>query len=426
MGLTAKKIARLVAKQEIGRHPDGEVKGLYLQIKTADSASWILRFERDGHERMLGLGGLDIVSLKAARERAKAARLQLLDGVDPIDARKAAKAARALEQAKAVTFEQAARSHFKNMESGWRSAAHANEYIRSLERHVFPVIGRLPVSAIDTGQVLKVIEPLWERIPETAARVRQRVEAALDWATVRGYRSNDNPARWSGHIEHILPARNGTSIRHFAALPYAELPAFMAELRQRDGVDSRALEFAILTAARSGEIRGATWDTKVELESGVSVVEIDLESRVWTIPNTRMKGGKPHRVPLSSQATALLEALPRDPDHPFVFNRAGGRTLGKDSLERALARVREDVTVHGFRSTFRDWASERTAFPHEVCERALAHVTGSKSSRAYARSDLLDERAKLMSMWADYCYSKPVVGAPTADNITTLRKAAQS
>jgi integrase len=408
MALTAKKIARLAAKQAIGRHPDGAVRGLYLQIASAGSASWILRYERDGHERMFGIGPLDIVSLKDARERAKAARLQLLDGVDPIDARKAAKAAKALEQAKAVTFEQAARAHFKSMESGWRSAAHAKEYLRSLERHVFPVIGRLPVSAIDTGLVLKALEPIWHTIPETASRVRQRIEAALDFSTVRNQRAGDNPARWSGHIEHLLPARNGTDVRHFAALPYAELPGFMVDLRQRDGTDARALEFAILTAARSGEVMRATWDTKVELESGVSVVEIDLESGVWTIPGTRMKGGKPHRVPLSPQAVALLEQLPDKSASGPVFTRSGGRSLGRDSLERALARVREGITPHGFRSCFRDWASERTAFPHEVCERALAHVTGSKSSRAYARSDLLDERRKLMSIWADYCYTPPV------------------
>jgi integrase len=419
MALTARKIARLVSKKQIGRHPDGAVKGLYLQIASAGAASWILRYERGDHERMLGIGPLDIVSLKLAREKAKAARRQLLDGTDPIEAKRAAKAKAVLEAAKTTTFEQAARSHFKSMESGWRSAAHAKEYIRSLERHVFPAIGRLPVGSIDTGLVLRCLEPIWTTIPETAARVRQRIEAALDYATVRDQRAGDNPARWSGHIEHLLPARNGTSIKHFAALPYAEIPAFMAELRQRDGTDARALEFTILCAARSGEIRGAAWNTKVELDSGVSVVEIDLESSVWTIPGTRMKGGKPHRVPLSPQAVALLKALPRDGEH--VFTRSGGRALGKDSLERALARVREGITPHGFRSTFRDWASERTAFPHEVCERALAHVTGSKSSRAYARSDLLDERRKLMSMWADYCSYSP----PAAGEVTLLRKRAR-
>jgi integrase len=384
------------------------VKGLYLQIASVDAASWILRYERGDRERMLGLGPLDIVTLKAARERAKAARLQLLDGQDPIEAKKAKRAAAALEAAKTKTFKECAEAHFKSMESGWRSAAHAREYIRSLERYAFPVIGALPVASLGTGEVMRVIKPQWERIPETAARLRQRVEAVLDWATVMGYRAGDNPARWSGHLEHLLPSRNGTDVRHFAALPYSEVGALMAELQQHPGIDARALEFTILCAVRSGESLRATWDTKVELESGLSVVEIDLQSGIWTIPAAHAKSGKPHRIPLSPQAVALLKALPRAGEH--VFTRSGGRPLGRDSLERALARIRDDCTVHGMRSCFRDWCSERTAFPHEVCERALAHVTGSKSSRAYARSDLLDERRKLMEAWATYCYSPPVAG----------------
>jgi integrase len=422
MALTAKKIARLVAKQVIGRHPDGDVKGLYLQIASAGAVSWILRFERDGRERMLGLGPLAIVSLKAARERARAARLQLLDGTDPIEARKAAKAARALEASRSKTFRECAENFIRDNQSGWRSAAHAGEWRRSLERYAFPTLGALPVAAIGTGEVMRVIKPLWERIPVTAGRLRQRIEAVLDWAGVLGFRAGDNPARWSGHIEHLLPARNGTAVEHFAALPYAEVPALMTELRRRQGVPERALEFTILTGARSGEVLHATWDTKVELESGIWTVEIDLQSGIWTVPGTRMKGGKPHRVPLSPQTIALLEQLPDKSASGPVFTRSGGRPLGRDALERALARIRDDVTVHGFRSTFRDWASERTAFPHEVCERALAHVTGSRSSRAYARSDLLDERRKLAEAWATFCYSPPV-GVSEA---TPLRKAARS
>jgi integrase len=423
--LTAKRIAKLCKIP--GRYPDGEVAGLYLQITTPPSgrrprgaASWVLRYERDGHERMFGIGSLSEFSLKEARSRAKAARQQLKDGIDPIDARKAAKAARALEAAKAVTFRQAAESYFEANRSKWRSALYAREWIRSLERHVYPTLGALAVSAIDTGLVLRVIEEPWKRIPQTAALVRQRIEAALDWATVRGYRSGDNPARWSGHIEHLLPPRKATDVRHFAALPYAEVPAFMADLRQREGVSERALEFLILTTSRSGEVLHATWDTKVELESGVWTVEVDLQSGIWTVPGTRMKGGRPHRVPLSPQAIALLEQLPDKSATGPVFTRSGGRALGRDSLERALARIRDDVTVHGFRSTFRDWASERTAFPHEVCERALAHVTGSKSSRAYARSDLLEERRRLMEQWAAFCYSPPAAG-----ELVPLRKAAR-
>jgi integrase len=385
--LTPKKIAQLVGK--VGRYPDGH--GLYLQIKTSGSASWVYRYEYNHKERWLGLGPLWAVSLKEARERAKAARLQLLNGIDPVEARKQAKATVALAAAKAVTFEQAARSHFEAIRSKWRSRAHAAEYIGSLERHVFPVIGALPVSGVDTGLVLKCLEPIWQTVPETASRVRQRIEAVLDYATVRNLRVGDNPARWSGHLEHTLPGRAGTAVKHFSALPYAEIPAFMAELRQRDGTDSRALEFTILCAARSGEVLRATWN--------------EISHNAWSIPGARMKSGKAHRVPLSPQAVELLDQLPKTESGP-VFTRQNGRALGRDSLERALARIHDGVTVHGFRSTFRDWAAERTSFPHEVCERALAHVTGTKSSRAYARSDLLAERRNLMDAWATFCASR--------------------
>jgi integrase len=420
--LTAKRV--LKARKAPGRYPDGTVPGLYLQVTTPQTttargaASWILRFERGGVERMAGIGPLSVVSLAEARSRAKVMRLGLLDGTDPIEQRKAAKAAAALERARTKTFKECAEEFFRDNQSGWRSAAHAREYIRSLERHAFPAIGALSVAAIGTGEVMRVIKPLWERIPVTAGRLRQRIEAVLDFAGVLGYRASDspNPARWSGHIEHLLPARNGADVRHFAALPYAELPAFMAELRARDGVAERALELAILCASRSGEVLHATWN------------EIDLQAGVWTIPGQRMKGGQPHRVPLSPQATALLEQLPDKSAHGPVFTRSGGRALGRDSLERALARVREGVTPHGMRSSFRDWCSERTAFPHEVCERALAHVTGSKSSRAYARSDLLDERRRLMEQWATFCYAPAArarAGARAGEVVTPLRKAAR-
>jgi integrase len=409
MALTAKKIARLVAKQAIGRHPDGTVKGLYLQIKTAGSASWVLRFERDGHERMFGIGPLDIVSLKQARERAKAARLQLLDGVDPINARKAAKAAKALEASRSKTFAECAEAFFKDNASGWRNAGHARDWLSGLRRYAYPAIGDLAVSAIGTGDVMRALEKPWKDVPVTARRVLQRIETVLDWAGVRGYRTGDNPARWGGCFEHLLPASNGTSIQHHAALPYTALPGFMAELQRHAGVAARALEFTILTAVRTGEALGARWR------------EIDLGAAVWTIAGARMKGGAAHRVPLAPAAVALLESLAGDkrPDS-FVFVHPDGRPLGRDALQRALARMRTDCTPHGFRSSFRDWAGERTGFPFEVLEKALAHTVGNKSSRAYARSDLLDERRKLMSMWADFACSPPAAG-----EVTPLRKAAR-
>jgi integrase len=395
MRLTSKRV--LNARKRPGRYPDGH--GLYLQVTSGNAASWVLRFERAGRERMLGLGPLHTVGLKEARERAKAARLQLLDGVDPVAARKQAKAARALEAAKSVTFQECAESYFEAHESKWRNAKHRQQFINSLRTYAFPVIGKLPVAAIDTGLVLKVIEPIWRTIPETSNRLRSRLEMVLDFATVRNLRTGDNPARWSGHIEHLLPRRAATSIAHYPALPYAEVPSFMQELRKRKDVPARALEFAILTAARSSEVLNATWD------------EVD-QSNVWTIPGARMKGGTPHRVPLAPQAVALLKKLPREADNPYIFIGARpGKPLSTNVLQKALARIRDDVTVHGFRSTFRDWGGERTAFPFEVLEKALAHTVGNKSSRSYARSDLLAERAKLMEAWATYCYTPAAEGA---------------
>jgi integrase len=405
MRLTAKRI--LKARKRIGRYADGA--GLYLQVASPSAASWILRFERDGRERWLGLGPLHTVGLSEARTRAKAARLQLLDGVDPVDARKAAKAAKALEAAKAVTFQECAESHFDQHETKWRNSQHRQQYIASLRNYVFPAIGRLPVSSIDTGLVLKCLEPIWTTIPETASRIRQRIEAVLDYATTRNLRIGDNPARWSGHLEHILPAlRSTTTIAHHPALPYAELPDFMRQLRAHKGVLARALEFTILTAARTGETIGARWD--------------ELAGGVWTIPGARMKSGQPHRVPLSKAAIALIDNLPREKDNPFVFIGANaGRSFSINMLRTALARIRDDVTVHGFRSTFRDWAAERTAYPFEVLEKALAHAIGSKVSRSYARSDLLAERAKLMEQWDAFCSSAPVERADKGATVVPMR-----
>jgi integrase len=396
MRLTAKRVAK--ARKFPGRYPDGA--GLYLQVTSPQAASWILRFQRADRERWYGLGPLHTVGLAEARERAKAARLQLLDGVDPVDARKAALAAQALAQAKSVTFQECALHHFEKHESKWRSAKHRHQYISSLRTYVFPVIGKLSVAAIDTGLVLKCLEPIWQTIPETASRVRQRIEAVLDWATVRGYRVGDNPARWSGHLEHILPALRAAVQEHHAAVPYAEMPGFMAALRARKSVPDRALEFLILTASRTSPVRGAVWGD-----------EIDLAGGVWTIPGLRMKSGQPHRVPLSKVAIELLAGLPREDGNSHVFIGANpGQGLSPSALQRALARIRDDVTVHGFRSTFRDWAGERTGFPFEVLEKALAHSVGSKASRAYARSDLLAERTKLMEAWGTFCGSPPAEG----------------
>ena len=402
MRLTAKRIARL--RKRIGRYPDGH--GLYLQIASAGAASWLFRYEVAGRERMLGLGPLHTVSLKQARERAKAVRLQLLDGVDPIEARKAAKAARALEAAKAVTFREAAEGYLVAHEGRWRSGKHRDQWHTTLATYAYPILGRLPIAAIDTGLVLRALEPIWRTIPETAARVRGRIEKVLDYAAVRNLRAGENPARWKGHLEHILPRRSAIAIKHHAALPYAELPRFMAELRQRDGVAARALEFAILTAARTGEVLHATWD--------------EVKDGIWEIPAGRMKAAKPHRVPLSAQVVVLLKALPRADGNPHVFiGQAPGSPISPSVLRKVLERMdRADITAHGFRSSFADWVSERTSFPDRVREAALAHVGGGKTTRAYARSDLLEERVRLMQAWADFSY-----GAEAAGEVVPMRKA---
>jgi integrase len=417
-GLTVKRVERLRQK---GRYADGG--GLYLQVNESGSRSWIFKYERilrDGNgqpkrkEFMLGLGSYRTFNLAEARERARALRQKLKDGIDPLAAKRAEKAERELAAAKTLTFAQAAEAFFEQHESGWRNAKHRAQFISTLKQYAFPIIGNLPVAAIDTGLVLKVLEQrvpaargysagsLWATRTETASRLRGRLEMVLAWATVRGYRIGDNPARWRGHLNEALPARNSSkTVEHHAALPYAELPAFMAELRQREGVAAQALEFTILTAARTGEVIGARWD------------EIDLKAGVWTVPAGRMKAGKEHRIPLSSRAVELLEDLYREDGNEFVFiGSRSGAGLSNVAVATALRRMgRGNITVHGFRSSFRDWAAERTNFPNHVVEMALAHVVGDKVEAAYRRGDLFAKRAQLMSAWAKYCDAPAPAGA---------------
>jgi integrase len=402
MGLTTKRITRL--RKRPGRYHDGH--GLYLQVLSPNSASWILRYVRHGKERMLGLGPVHVVGLKEARQRARQARLQLLDGIDPVEQRQTKKAKLALAAARTMTFAECAKQYHAQHEGKWKSAKHRQQYLGTLGQYAFPMLGSLPVAEIDTGLVLQVLEPIWTSKMETARRVRGRIETILDWAGVRGYRSGDNPARWKGHLAEALPARSAAAQSHHAALPYDELPAFMAELRARPGSASRALEFTILTAARSGEVLGAKWD------------EIDLASKTWTIPANRMKAGQIHRVPLSGRALELLGELYTEERNPFVFVGSRGAGLSTMAMPHVLKQIRPDVTVHGFRSTFRTWADEQTAHPHHVVEQALAHTIGNAVERAYRRGDLFEKRRLLMEAWASYC-SRPV-GAAT---VVALRSA---
>ena len=410
-----------------GRYAVGGADGLHLRIAGA-SRAWVLRLavgtrtNAKGntvvHRRDIGLGSYPEVSLAEAREKARELRKQVRDGIDPIEERKVTKVRAALEAAKSKTFEECANAYIEANRAGWKNEKHVQQWQNTLATYAFPKIGQLPVAAIDTGLVLSVLQQetgedkaqLWHAKTETASRLRGRLESILDWAAFRGYREGENPARWKGHLEHELPARSKVQkIEHHAALPYAELGAFMVELRKREGLSARALEFAILCASRSGEVRGATW------------AEIDLPGRIWTVPAERMKAGKEHRVPLSDEAVKLLEALPRIVGNDYVFPAPRGGQLSDMALTAVLRRMeRGGLTQHGFRSTFRDWAGETTAYPREVCEHALAHKLADGVEAAYQRGDLLAKRARLMADWARYCGT--VQG--NAENVVAMKKGA--
>ncbi|MGA2953911.1 MAG: integrase arm-type DNA-binding domain-containing protein [Caulobacteraceae bacterium] len=404
--LTKLEVDRLRAP---GLHAVGGVPGLYLQVVSKESRSWIYRASIHGRRRDMGLGSFRDVSLAEAREEARRARRKIMGdletpGVDPIEARKAAKAAAALGKVEALTFKKCAERYIAAHESGWKSPRQSGQWTSSLESYAYPVIGALPVGAIDTALVMKVLEgdvfdkdgrvegSLWTARPETASRVRGRLESVLDWARVRGERQGENPARWRGHLDKLLPARGKVAPRgHHAALPFADIGAFMERLRAMEGQGARALEFAILTAARSGEVRGATWS------------EIDLEARIWTIPAARMKATREHRVPLSDAALAILAGLPRMAGSDLVFVAPRGGDLSDMTLSAVCRRMKVEAVPHGFRSTFRDWVAERTAYPGEMAEMALAHAIGNKVEAAYRRGDLFDRRRRMMEEWAAYC-----------------------
>jgi integrase len=374
-----------------GLHPDGG--GLYLQI-SGGSRSWIFRFSRAGRTRYMGLGSLAAVSLAEARQKAREARRLLAGGQDPIAARDAQHAAARALEARTMTFRQCAEAYIAAHKDGWRSAKHASEWSTTLETYAYPVVGDLPVRAVDVGLVLKILQPIWRVKTETASRLRGRIEAVLNWAKTRGYRSGENPAAWRGHLQNLLPPRRKVhQVRHLPALPYQEIGNFMAELRAEQGVVARALELTVLCATRTSETLGARWN------------EIDLATKTWTIPAERMKGGKAHRVPLSSAALSILQAMSEIRLSDFVFpGMRSARPLNGKAMLELLARMgRRDITAHGFRSSFRSWAAEQTNYPREICEQALAHTVGSSVERAYMRSDVIEHRRQLMALWATYC-----------------------
>jgi integrase len=380
--------------------------GLYLRVSPTGSKSWVFRFQLDGKRRDMGLGPYPDISLAEARRRATEHRNQRRDGIDPLDAKAAQRHAQRLSAAKGRTFREAAEEFIGRNEAGWRNAKHRQQWRNTLATYVYPKMGELPVAAIDTGLIVQVLDPIWAEKPETASRVRGRIEAVLDAATVRGYRQGPNPAQWKGNLAHILPARAKVrKVAHHPALAFDEMPAFLTALRAREGMAARALEFAIFTAARTGEVLGARWG------------EIDFDGKLWTIPAERMKAGREHRVPLSDAALAVLDAVRPlaltkdgrpDPTAPAFPGPRRALPMSDMTMLMLLRRMsRTDLTAHGFRSTFSDWAAERTAYPREVVEMALAHAIENKVEAAYRRGDLFEKRRRLMIDWASFCEMPP-------------------
>jgi len=394
----SKLIARLNPLQaskltKPGYYCDGA--GLYLQIAKGGSKSWVLRYTVDRKPREMGLGSFATFSLADARKRAIEQRKMLADGIDPIEAKRGKLLEQRLAKAKVITFDKAAEGFIAANESAWRSSKHGEQWRNTLATYASPVIGDLPVSTITTAMVMKILQPIWSTKTETATRVRGRIEKVLDWSKVQGYRSGDNPAAWKGNLAEALPKPSKVAdAGHHAALPWVEMGQFMKTLRVMPGAGSLAMQLIILTAARTSEVIEARWS------------EFDLEAGLWVIPKERMKGFREHRVPLSPQALAVLQRVKWD-NNPseFVFPSAKpDKAISNMTCLAVLKRMgRGDLTVHGFRSTFRDWAAESTAYPRDVCEMALAHAIVDKSEAAYRRGDLLDKRTRLMNDWAAFC-----------------------
>jgi integrase len=428
---------RKVRTAKPGMHPDGG--GLYLRVtegkKDEGGATlnryWLFRYadRSSGKDRQLGLGPLDTVTLAAARAAARQCREQLLAGLDPVEQRRARRASNALADAKAMSFNQCRDAYIAAHRAGWRSVKHAAQWTNTLEAYVTPVFGQLPVGAIDTGLVMKALEPIWASKTETASRVRGRIEAIIDWAKVRGYRAGENPARWRGHLDKLLPAKSKVrTVEHHPALPYGQIGAFMSDLRRREGTAAKALQFVILTVARADEAISMRGD------------EIDMAANLWAVPPERTKRKREHRVPLSEAAIAIIrEMMPAGPEsigRKYVFPGAKpGRPLSNMAMVKLIRRMNaerkvaglprwtdpkqggREVVPHGFRSSFRDWAAERTSFAREVAEAALAHIDGDETERAYQRGDFFEKRRRLMAAWTEFCLKPQASGT-----VTPLRK----
>lgn len=386
--LSALAVKRLI---QPGFYAVGGVAGLHLQVNDSGARSWILRATVGNKRRDIGLGGFPDVPLADAREKARQTRLQIEQGIDPVQARKEARSLLEAAQQAEISFEKSAKEYMASKGVEWKNAKHSQQWENTLATYAYPVIGKLQVKDIELSHVVKILEPIWLEKTETAKRLRGRIEAVLDWATVRGYRKGENPARWKGFLDTILPAPGKVAKRdHHKALSVDQVGQFMQDLQVRDGISARALEFLVLTAARSGEVRGATWD------------EIDLKKAIWTVPANRMKAGKEHRVPLSKKAVEILKNAPRFEGVDYCFPAPKGGQLSDMALTAVTRRMELEAVPHGFRSTFRDWAAERTNYPREIAEQALAHTIG-KVEAAYRRTDMLEKRRRMMEDWAGFC-----------------------
>lgn len=372
----------------------GDGGGLWLQVSKKGTKSWIFRYSVDGKTRDMGLGPVHTISLNRAREKAREAREMLLDGKDPIQARNAIRESVRLKKAAAKTFREIAELYIETHKVAWKNEKHISQWSNTLKTYVYPVFGNISIAEINTALIKDVLDPIWTSKNETASRIRGRIEKVIDWANASGYRKGDNPARWRGHLENLLPKRSKVQkVTHHKALPFNSVSEFMTELRMQEGAAAKALEFTILTAARTGEVIHATWD------------EVDLKQLIWTIPAARMKAEKEHQVPLSARTVAILNEMEAVRQNDYIFPGVrSNKPLSQMAMLMTLRRMGHDnITVHGFRSTFKDWASECTSYPNEVSEMALAHTIGNKVEAAYRRGELLNKRKDLMRDWAKYC-----------------------
>jgi integrase len=379
-----------------GRYAVGGVTGLHILIGDKGAKSWVLRVMANGVRRDMGIGSYMDYSLGEAREKARLIRQKIHNGIDPVLERKQARQAALAEKSAAITFEMAVNEYLHMHQKQWKNKKHSLQWRSTLTSYAFPVIGKMTVRDVGLSHIIKILEPIWATKTETASRVRGRIEAVLDWAIVREYRPKDNPARWHGYLDKILPSPGKiTKKGHHKAMPIDGLSAFFRDLRGKDSMSSKALQFLILTATRSNEVRGATWD------------EIDFEKETWIIPATRMKAAKEHRVPLSPAAVELLKSLPRFAGEKIVFVAPQGGQLSDMALTVLMRKMNANAVPHGFRSTFRDWVAEHTSYPNHVAEMALAHTISNKVEAAYRRGDLFDKRREMMNDWAVFCYNLP-------------------